>query len=87
MRAKDMYREIRYSHRRPSCRRKARYFSEVDAMAAASQHEWEFVCTGMNVYWCSQHSCWHIGHRDKNLPVILKLMEDVLWFQAWARRN
>lgn len=87
MRVKDMYRRIGYPPNRSSCRQKVRYSSEADAMAAASQHEWEFVCTGMNVYWCSQHSCWHIGHRNKNLPVILKLREDVLWFMAWARRN
>lgn len=88
LRTNDVYREIRYyPPRRSSCTKKVRYLSEADAIAAASQHEWEFVCTGMNVYRCWKHQCWHIGHRDKNGPVRLKFREDFLWLLALARLN
>ena len=87
MRLEEMYRGIGYSPRRPSCTEKVHYLRKADAMEAASEHEWEVVCIGMDVYRCSQHGCWHIGHRDKHRAARLALMEHFLWFLAWARRN
>lgn len=84
MRLEEMYRGIGYSPRRSSCAEKVHYLRKADAMKAASEHEWEVVCIGMNVYRCSQHVCWHIGHRDKYRAAALALMEDVLWFMAWS---
>lgn len=87
MRPDDTYRRIGYPPNRSSCRQKVRYSSEADAIEAAAQHEWEIVCTGMNAYWCSEHRCWHIGHRDKHLAARLALLEAVSWFDGFYRRN
>lgn len=84
MRLDEMYRMTSYTPNRRSCVEKVHYLRKADAMKAASKHEWEVVCTGMDVYRCSQHSCWHIGHRDKYRAARLAFMEHYSWFQTWA---
>ena len=83
----EIFRMINFSHRDRSCNHKRRYSGRSAAERAALDHRERVVCRGINVYWCSFHSCWHIGHPGNRRAAYLQLMADVSWFESWSRRN
>ena len=87
MRRGDPYRKIGYILKRASCDTKERYTSRSEAGQAAHAHERRIIFAEMTEYWCYQHDCWHIGHRDKRRAAYLSMIEHNLWFDTWYSRN
>ena len=87
MRRDEMYQSIGFTLKRRTCTEKERYSYPEDAQKAAYEYDRRVVFGGMNAYRCDRHGCWHIGHHDKRRKAQMKMLEDILWFKAWARGN
>ena len=86
MRPSEMYWHIGYTPRRSSCTEKVRYPRHEDALEAAREYSRRVIFAAMNVYRCNRHECWHVGHHDKHRLATAKMLECILWFEAWAKR-
>ena len=87
MGAQEVFQAIQFSPRGRTCNHKIRYSERTVAERAALGHRQRVVCRGINVYWCSFHCCWHIGHPGNRQTARLQLTADVSWFETWSRRN
>ena len=87
MRPIDMHRYIGFTPKRRSCSEKDRYSSREDAVRAAREHNWQYVCGDMVEYRCDRHQAWHIGHRDKHRAANEMLLTSIVWFQAQFGRK
>ena len=83
----EMYQSMGYMPRKRTCTEKVRYPRHEDALEVAREYGRRVIFAEMNVYRCSRHECWHIGHHGKHELATAKMLEYIKWFEDWGKRN
>jgi len=50
------------AHRPKNCDTKVRYGTQDEANIALTEYLHRIICSNMDVYRCSRHNCFHLGH-------------------------